>query len=1004
MAMTGHRSRRSGERIGTGVLAGAAMLAAFSAVVAAFHNVAASLWICLLASLACLLFCVAAIFPNTGRALPWSATLSGKLLVMLIGTGFVLFPLALMGGAGVSSDPGQAPDSIPTFMTILSVPYSLMQLAGIQISLPDWVAATGQVGKQASELANWYAATLTIYAIVVPILLLFFAVDAFVNRASSLTLRLLCLERSMPYHRSHYEVLVFNGVNERSKSVALSAIDPDDGALTSPVIVFCNMGDAEQESSDTFVQTIRSDAAGHASVLFTPLSIEDVARRIPFVACRRCAVRYFLLADNQDLNVEQTIMVSDVLVRRSEERFLDTMRSSTHEGPQEITAAAAYLAKGTADNRDRLDSNVAGCVDRLRQASTRLSLFCLESNENNGLVFDNLTGRDNTGDLLELYPKAGGAAGAAALKEFERVQRTLFDLQLLNGAQEDVYDLLTEHPLFDALEPIRLVPHDGSAKVIRRDDDEASPDFLQNLTVLIVGCGDYGTQALKACFWMGRLAGVELRVVVVESKDARGKARRLLQEYPDMMRETIPAGHCSCRVDAATGSLKDTIPTIRFCEMDATSYDFERLVDGASVSSLAVAADATLREDGDPVVSRPPERLIDNDAHLYAVVCTGSSTDNLNIALSIRRRVEERRIRLRIRESTPLPSTPVIATAIKDEEVFRSVECLAKKGDDEADIYPFGSLVQLYSYRRLTGSPFQAMTLDLQALYSAVNKHRDGIGSSDPFGVSPQPRSTVRREFNSAEVKKLSNKTSARFAPYRVWMLGLYGASGTAWEDIASFADLDTLGTEAGDHAFELLEGAYLDALGLAGEHGVDAADVHDLVFGKVPSQRAPMGGQGENRVVDPHGTTMRDAYLRLQSAYPVLFAQASVEHARWCAFYRSEGWRDLAACASRPTDEIPARSRGEATWIDADDESRIQGERRCLFEVCGARERDGVLKPNGHQSGALKLHYYLCDSTSELIRRGVDCWDDPFPYDRNIVIQCLKAYFDRLIQEDGEV
>ena len=90
-----------------------------------------------------------------------------------------------------------------------------------------------------------------------------------------------------------------------------------------------------------------------------------------------------------------------------------------------------------------------------------------------------------------------------------------------------------------------------------------------------------------------------------------------------------------------------------------------------------------------------------------------------------------------------------------------------------------------------------------------------------------------------------------------------------------------------------------------------------------------------------------------MRDQYPLVCALGDLEHERWMAFYRSQGWVDLDV------------------------------------NQCNDLRESGLIGSDGHQSSMLRTHGYLCSIESgELPNRGASFGDDPYVYDRAIVIE----------------
>ena len=235
-------------------------------------------------------------------------------------------------------------------------------------------------------------------------------------------------------------------------------------------------------------------------------------------------------------------------------------------------------------------------------------------------------------------------------------------LHLLSRVQDEIYDVLEEAPLYSVLEPI---------------DISVNPNPKpQNLTVLVFGAGDFGMQATHTSFWMGRMPGVRLNIVVVDP-NARTILEREAARYPEMFGE-------SC----------NGMPTIRFVEAEAPSVTTDRLIAGGTVTTLHYDAQNKC------VSSKADSAPITDDARLYAFVTMGDCGQNLSYSLMLQRQIFNRFIDQGSPDYTK--QQPVICPHIESEEILGALKSLDKTqttGKDAANImHPFGARKAFYTY------------------------------------------------------------------------------------------------------------------------------------------------------------------------------------------------------------------------------------------------------------------------------------------------------------------
>lgn len=329
---------------------------------------------------------------------------------------------------------------------------------------------------------------------------------------------------------------------------------------------------------------------------------------------------------------------------------------------------------------------------RAHPKSAPIRLFCRHENKEDGLIFDSSSG------------------SAHDSREFDK--ETLCEVVLFDETEQTTFELLARHPLFSVL-----------------DRPSSGDELPRRLLIMVIGLGELGQSVVRNCFWIGRMIGVDLRIVGFD-RDAELIESRLRATCPEMMAE-----HDSC-LGKRTG-LRSTIELIE-CD-----------VLGSRFSDLAL--DEFLESDG-----------------VYTVMALGDDNDNLEMAIRLQRLFEEKRARGQAIARNNMNIEYCVLFRVRNSEIKSSVECLTESNGEKYKLSPFGDTQEVYSVNAIVDSHWTKMALQTAASYQRV-------WSSD-CSETPFKRiaaSDVRQEYNKFEVKKLSNLTSALHIPYRLWSIGI---------------------------------------------------------------------------------------------------------------------------------------------------------------------------------------------------------------------------------------
>ena len=816
-----------------------------------------------------------------------------------------------------------------------------------------------------------YAIVLFLYMVVLPVSLAFFAFDAVFNGLKEF---ILC----WMLHRSDV-VYVFNGANDAGLSLSESIIsdhETEAGAMPRnakrpPLLVFCLTGNDEEEKS---IESVKDAAHGHARVLFTKVAFDDIPG-IAFKTFHTLKTRRFFhskrtlpdisfiaVLDDCNANVNATIRVTDSVVHAIELQALDAANGDISRLLENEDIANRYFT--LADDLQNL-----------------MHFVCLQDNPDDDLVFDTLWERHPSKDVVRRAKGADGqldASECTTLKKFNKGIRERMEVHLISAARKEVYDALTEHPLYDVLQQVdltrpELIPH-------------------QLLVVLVAGLGDRGVQALLAAYWAGRLPGVELRIVAID-KNASAVAETLAASYPAVLEEQTAAGEptvyphgAGIGAVMAPNALKDPtsdrkLPTVRFCEMNVQSSSFNTLLQGGAIPSFAFDPHKTLGSNEHPTntsrlfTALPEEPLVPADAHVYSFISLDDDGLNLNCALNIQRQLLNRVVDAEIEnasrtdnESRPdliqPPCSAIIAPRIRSSEIMESISHLSDSKVPTLTIHPFGSLQATCTREKMLDSQYERLAIQLCGAYNSAGKVHKALASGKSIDSTAPGYATTLRAYNSCEVEKLSNRSAARFLPYRLWTMGY------APERIKEILATSNLQNHKKQVA---LEHEWFQQLGLEVLFNEKQSPANRTVTFR--NQETDLFTVACKFVSDGKANTPVEQFIEDEEDYRRIFPTAcllgDIEHARWTASYETFGWR-------------PLQSKHQE-WAVADVEQFIASNETSLEPA----------KKSKHKSRTLKRHTYMAMPARDLLERGERYDTDPYAYDR-----IINAYTMRILQE----
>ncbi|MEY8436934.1 hypothetical protein AAK967_04210 [Atopobiaceae bacterium 24-176] len=819
----------------------------------------------------------------------WLGTMGGKFAIILVGAFFLLLPIAIhLPGSSGELWPGLA-EAIPATF------YFTVNITGVAGELEEWTPVIHQVMGN-GLLSLLYYQVLCFYTVAAPVMLALTAVDIFANGFTGLLLYVESVKKCFLGR----DIYVFYGLSDNTVTLAKDLLDHvQKGAKREkpmPLLVFCNLSSAAVADGNSMAEQVREQAYGSATTIFTPLGLESIPNHLSRWTQSRCNVYYLVISDNTDDNVQAAISLCDGLTSQM----------------------VAWEMAARSWDVSRIGGRPS-LLERTRRYAASIHVWCAHSNADDNLIFDSLPHRHPDEEVVVRLLKRCHGTGSKEERR-RRIEkdlapllvrvRNLVEVRLLSEERQVVWDTLENHPLTCVLDPV-----DVSSGLVAR----------QRLVVLILGLGSFGSEALRATFWFGRLPGVELRIVGVDLH-ARQRLSEFAASWPGLMAERVAEGQPSCMASLAEPVAQSAktgaqTPTVSLVQGDARTEDLAGLLAGKTVQGLCWGKDGA--EDCNVCIGP--------DSRVYAMVCLGDDELDLDVALRVHRVLSERVLAGTLNDATPPQKNPLVSVLVRSEEVLESVRGIAG-GEERFELVPFGSTEDAFSYDSILAALWEDASVNLQAVYDAVQAAAAGKPTEVCHGRAME-------NYNAYEIKKLSNRAATRFTFYRLWCLGM-----------GNGAQSDVSGELAGSWLHKLGVAPILERLA-AGDPGAVAT-----LAGVRP---APAGTGEAEREKRRKALAAEDA--RIRAEHPLLCAMGDLEHARWCAFLRANGWQGMEG-----------------------DFDRLE---RTMAFVGRTPRPDS---PFPHESMRLMRHYYLVDDPATYRDRGADCDDDPAACDRMVVAECL--------------
>lgn len=155
------------------------------------------------------------------------------------------------------------------------------------------------------------------YAFALPVVTAYTALTTLIDDTSGIVLR----ASSRRLAHTGGDIYVIQGLGERSRTFASSVFARLEAAqedAPKPLVVFSDIASDELPDTDARRQALREEGGSVATVLFTPVAIEDIPDDLAVQSRSRCHVHYLAITGDTSRNVRSAIKVTDSLVRMME--------------------------------------------------------------------------------------------------------------------------------------------------------------------------------------------------------------------------------------------------------------------------------------------------------------------------------------------------------------------------------------------------------------------------------------------------------------------------------------------------------------------------------------------------------------------------------------------------------------------------------------------------------------------------------------------------------------
>ena len=273
----------------------------------------------------------------------------------------------------------------------------------------------------------------------------------------------------------------------------------------------------------------------------------------------------------------------------------------------------------------------------------------------------------------------------------------------------------------------------------------------KRLVLTIAGSGNIGTEAFLTATWCTQMSGIDLVINIISSEPEEEFYSHIDRINPDILK---------------TG--KEGNELLRFRE-GASDYT-------APYFTLSYFKEDLNEKSADQILSMKNEQGISLAETDYFIIALGEDDRNIEYADKLRISIERKMLSDRSGEKTDPYKKKVIAYAVYESSIARSLNLMSNESDSRASerinpcMYAFGDMESLYSKKNVFMSMFVDSSEEIEKIYQLRQSGSKDDGSSlydkNIFGEKNLKRFKDEYSYQA-------NNARAAHQPYKAFSVGI---------------------------------------------------------------------------------------------------------------------------------------------------------------------------------------------------------------------------------------
>lgn len=425
--------------------------------------------------------------------------------------------------------------------------------------------------------------------------------------------------------------------------------------------------------------------------------------------------------------------------------FADDETSNLSEALEFTQAIAKAVpleeVPASADDIVKYEKNEEGELSTLTRADDLADAMLADGYHDGSIVKKCYASRKRFFEGRPRYHVYCACRGKNAELLFDSIPDTAgIDIRMVDEGREVIYDLFRQHPLYEAFSTT--------------EDEKVAADngARRELAVVIVGCGHYGLEVLRASAWLGQIRDVRLSVHAIDAMPH--------DEFFEIVASRFP------------GFLETNLMSLYYhsARIGETGF-FKALESVRAGGALALRR----KEEGEALLQAPP---VTKETGLYCIVCSGDDERNIGAALAMRR--------FFCGSCLDEFLDPRILVDVYDQRLHSMVENIIAgdpSGGKGFNIVPFGGIAHIFTERHLVESDLESIAFNVNAAYEgklspevlakvAASEYKDLDGIKH-HGSIDELRQMLFLKYSAWQMNRLSSKTCGLGMYSNVWTMGL---------------------------------------------------------------------------------------------------------------------------------------------------------------------------------------------------------------------------------------